>query len=486
MGQIPIANGFYQYESLPVSNQRCVNLYPVTPVVPALTDALLLGTPGLTELATTGESTEINRGAWRKNGIPYFVNGTKLYSLSKTTVDGVVTFSTTSLGTVEGTGRVSMANNTTELMILVPGGKGYIYNEDAGTPFTEITDADFRANGDPMYVVQVDSYFVCTTDENKVICSNLNQGGVWDALDFGSAEFNPDNTVAPVVVNNQLYITGEITTEENRNVGGAGFPFERTNVFLDKGCIAPFSIVKANQTFYMIGKGENEAPSIWQFAGTQFNRKSTDAIDTLLQSATETELAEAFGMYYSRKGEFFLIFTFGNTTIAFDLVSEKWHERETYLDSGTSTWRSPTGILEQYRWRVNSLVTAYNRLLVGDMFDGRIGELTADDYSEYGEHIHSYFTLQPFFSEDGVALPSLEMTMESGVGNDLTPDPVVSMAKSVDGKVFGSPRLRSMGKKGETTRRIVWRRNGRVNRMLVLKFACSDFVKKVFIRLDAK
>lgn len=487
MGQIPIANGFYQYESLPVSNQRCVNLYPVIPQGKSLTEGLLIGTPGILQLTTSGETQQVNRGSWAKNGIPYVVNGTTLYSVDYAIDEvGVETFSMSALGTIEGTGRVSMANSPIELVILVPGGKGYVYNEGAATPFEEITDADFRANGNPMYVVYVDGYFVYTTDENKIISSNLNQGLVYDALDFGSAESDPDNVRAPVVVNNQLYITGVITTEENRNIGGSGFPFQRTNVFLDKGCVAPFSIVKANQTFYMIGRGEKEAPAVWQFSGTQFSRKSTDAIDVLLQRATKEDLENAFGMYYARRGNFFVIFTFGNKTLAFDLVTEKWHERETTLDSGVSRGREASGYEESYRWRVNSIVSAYNRLIVGDSFDGRIGELTTLEFSEYGGSILSYFTLQPFFSEVGIAIPKLEMTMESGVGNDICPDPQVSMSKSEDGKVFNGERLRGIGKKGEFNRRIVWRRNGRSSRMLVLRFACSDMVKKVFIRLDAE
>ncbi len=175
MSQIPIANGFYQYEALPISNQRCVNLYPVVPQIASLSDGILLGTPGIEQIASTGTIEQQNRGARVKEGIPYFVNGVNLYRLHKTvSAEGVESFSTVSLGEVEGTGLVSLANSPTQLMILVPGGKGYIYNESAGTPFAEITDADFRANGEPTHVVYIDGYFVCTTDTNKIISSSLN------------------------------------------------------------------------------------------------------------------------------------------------------------------------------------------------------------------------------------------------------------------------------------------------------------------------
>lgn len=474
MPQIPITNGFYQSESLPLSNQRCVNLFPVIPQEPSLSEGSLFGTAGIEYLTSTGLVQQKNRGSWVKNGIPYFVNGSTLYSLDRSVDgDGIITFSTTALGTIEGKGRVSLANSPTQLMILVPGGKGYIYNEDAGTPFQEITDSDFRANGDPLFVVYFDTSFVCTTDEDKVIVSDVNDGLSWDALIFGSVESDPDSVVAPIIVNNQLYITGTVTTEGFSKIGGSGFPYQRNNVFLDKGCSAPFSLIKTNQTFFMLGKGKDEDTSIWQFNGNDYIRKSTDAIDALLNKASDTEILEAFAMYYAQNGRFFISFTVAGNTFVFDLASEKWHERASKIDN------------EECAWRVASIVTAYGLTIVGDCVDGRIGYLEQSLYSEYEENMDSFFTIQPFFNLDGISLPYLCMTMESGVGNDADPDPQVGFSKSSDGITFPpTSRLRSVGKKGEFRLRQVWRRNGNVDKMTVLKFSMSAKTKKVFIRLD--
>ncbi len=282
---------------------------------------------------------------------------------------------------------------------------------------------------------------------------------------------------------------GEITTEEFGNIGGAGFPFQRTGVFLDKGCVSPFAVIKANQSFFMIGKGLNESPAIWQFTGSAFQRKSTDAIDTLLQKASKEELDEAFGIYYGSKGDYFVCFTFSNRTLVLDLVTEKWHERESILDQDTEAARALVwgyGDEASFRWRVNSLVTAYDRVLVGDSEDGRIGVLDYEEYAEYENSMLSYFVVQPFFSAEGVTMPKLEMTMESGVGNDYVTDPQVSQSISGNGKVFGPEKMRSVGKKGQFNHRIVWRRSGRYDRMAFLRYAISDRVKRVFIRLDAK
>ena len=479
MSIIPLANGFYVSESKPISNQECVNLYPVTQQVKSLNKDNLLGTPGLNGLTSTGLIEEVNRGSIVKNGIPYFINGTTLYNVIKTTdSEGAESFVSNALGIVAGTARVSLATNGKQLFILVPGEKGYIYNEDStSTNFVEITDLDFRASGNPTYVVFIDSYFIWTTDQDKIISSNVNNGLLWDALDFASVESDPDNVVAPVVLNNQLWITGTITTEgfqAIRQTGVPGFPFQRNNVFLDKGCSSPHSLVKANQSYFMIGRGQDEKACIWQFINSTYKKISSIAIDNVLQSYSQTELAEAFSIYYGEKGQFFVCFILPNTALVYDLITNKWHERKSRINEETT------------RWRVNSLVTAYDRLLVGDVVDGQIGELKKDVYTEYGIDIVRTFSLEPFASMDGFSIPYIEITMESGVGNETAPDPQVALSISRDSKIFGPPKNRGIGKAGEFQRRIVWRRNGRVKRFSVMKFRVSDPVKIVFIKLEAK
>jgi len=118
---IPIASGFYESESLPISAQECVNWYPNIVQSSGLSQETLFGTDGILELASTGTVAEINRGSLVKNDLAYCVNGTTLYRVNRVMVAGVPdTFTTTSLGTVPGSGNVSMAENDTQLMISKP------------------------------------------------------------------------------------------------------------------------------------------------------------------------------------------------------------------------------------------------------------------------------------------------------------------------------------------------------------------------------
>jgi hypothetical protein len=100
---LPIASGFYESESLPISAQRCINLYPNIVQAQALSQETLLGTPGIRQLVTTGSINQQNRGIHVKNGILYFVNGDKLSRLDKDADDN---FSYLELGTITGSGIV--------------------------------------------------------------------------------------------------------------------------------------------------------------------------------------------------------------------------------------------------------------------------------------------------------------------------------------------------------------------------------------------
>lgn len=398
--KLQIANGFYESNSLPLANQECVNMYPNLPQTQgALNAESLFQSPGISEFVSGEIVGDSSRGSAEMDGLGYFVAGTTLYRLNS---DG----SKTSLGTIEGTGLVWMPDNGTQLMILVPGIIGYIYTVAAG--LAEITDADFFANGNPQTTVFIDSYFMCSTDTKKYIISANNDGTAWNALDFGTAESDPDVIVAIAVSGNQAYILGSTTTEGVQNIGStitSLFPFRRSGLFLDKGCSAPFSVVNSSGSFFMVGKGAKESPAIWQFTGNNYQKISSTAIDTYISSLPQAEVEVAFAMAYAIDGAYFIAFSFPETTFEYNLVTKKWHERKSIVEEN------------EQRWRVNTILTSYGKTFAGDSFDDRIGVLDPNIYSEYDNDIIKIFTCQ-VFDDGGIpfSLSRIELTIESGTG----------------------------------------------------------------------
>lgn len=486
---LPFTGGLYKSRSLPISAQEASNLYVHINEKGGLSPESLFGTPGLDQLATSGGALETNRGAHVMAKIAYYVNGATLYRLTRTITGAGDTFTLDSLGTIPGSGRVSMADNGTQLMVVVAGtpSRGFIWVEDT-TTFTEIVDVDFVANGNPQHVTYIDSFFLLTTDSKKFIISALNDGLAYNALDFGSAEADPDDIVAPLVVNNQLYIAGAETLEPFRNAAattGAGFPFIRVEGgVISTGVQAAFSIVNVSlrgggSTFFFIGGDANDEPRVFNFTGAGVAVVSDDGIDTLLEALTDTQLSNVFAWTYSQGGETFVGFRLPTTTIVFGIKSLRWHERKSF--------EIVDDISNEITWRVNSVVKAYGLILVGDNQDGRVGSVDLEDFDEYGQNIIRTFATIPFSNNTKrILVPSVELTCESGVGNDVDPDPMVSMDRSVDGgKTFTPRRERRLGKKGENKKRQIWRKNGRAARFELFRFTTSAKVKIVFIKLEA-
>lgn len=464
---LPIASGFYRTDSLPISAQSCVNVFPVIEEAPALVPESLRGCPGATQVVS-GDSA--CRGSFSLNGSPYFVNGS---TLSRLESDGT---RTEIIGTITGTGPVSMAENGTQLCILVPGGDGYIYTVAGG--LQQITDSDFRANGNPTAVVFLDGYFVFTTDAKKIIVSALNNGLSYDALDFGSAESSPDEVVAPAVLYNQLFIGGNTTFEAFSNVGGAGFPFQRSNLFLQQGVSARFSIQTTPDTFTWIGGGVKQQPGVWVVDGNQTRKISTRGIDRLLREVTPSQLAATTSWSYGQDGLYFVGWNLPTTTIVYDFTSGRWHERKSRILTSTNEY---TVTASRYR----NHILAYGELYCGDSEDGRIGELSLNTHSEYGEEILREWTTQPFQNNlQPFSVPYIELQMESGVGGVDTANVVMSRSTN-GGRDFLTPRARPFGKQGEYNRRAIWRRNGRPKMTDMYRFTITDKVKVSAIQLIA-
>lgn len=468
-----IANGFYQSDSLPISAQQCVGWIPNIVPVPALNQEVVFGVPGLTQRSTVSAlEVDNDRGGLTFKKRSYFVKGNTLYRHNQDSTND-------DLGTIEGTGFVTLPENGSQMMILVPGGKGYIFTDDPDT-LVEIVAAGFTANGAPQFVIYIDSFFIATTDEKKFIKSAANDGTSWDALDVEEATSSTDDAVVPFKLKNQLFIGGGNSIEGyNNSPSGSDFPFVRSGLFFDEGISAPFSVINIQDRLLFIGQGEDESPVVWQLLGNSTTKISTPAIDTILGELTQTELEDIRATRYSQRGQYFARFNLPNTTFVFNTITERWHEEKSLIIEDGET--------EITRSRINTIITAYGKLLVGDSKDGRIGEIDIRVYKEYGQPILRIVSGQPFSNQGkGFTVPSIELTMEAGVGNDDDPDPQIRMDRSANGgKTFGPERTRSIGKVGEYGRRTIWRRNGRASRFETFRWTMTDAVKPVIIKAEA-
>ena len=460
---LPIATGYYTSEILTLAAQTCSNWIPIKPVAGALNPRALLDRKGLTSFATlSGE----HRGAIDFNGVYVTLNGNTLSSI---TTDATVT----TLGTVTGSGRVSIAKNDDFVVIVTNLGDCFYYN---GSSVIQVTDTDYT-DLNATTVTFVDGYFIFSSfDGSQFFLSGLNDPSSYSALDRSTAEERPDPIVSVFAYNNLLHVAGTETTEKyNNRGGGVSFPFQRiTGASNSIGCYARYTPIEYGDAYAFIGGGKNEGAQVYLLSGGQPQAFSTPSIDTELQKFNDAELAQAFSFVWQQNGQSLIAFTINSDrvtdrTFCFNMTSGEWFE----LKSGTSAFRG------------KSVTKIYNKFLVGDS-SNKVGYFD-DVHTDYGDTIFREKASQPFLSADGddYRLGRIEAWFEAGTGDAAT-SPQVMMDFSDDlGKTWSNETWRGIGKVGQYGVRAQWRKQGLVNRNRVYRFKASDPFKFNFMKLTA-
>ena len=495
---LDIAQGFYVSDSLPISAQQCVNFYVSLPQTSTITDANLFGTPGIKSLIV-GEAGEICRGAHVFAGVAYFVINNNLVKLVRSISGGNELFTKVVIGTIPGVQRVYMADNGLQLCIVaVPDavtiGKSFIYTLSSDA-LVEITDTDF--DGPASSVVYAGGYFSFhKSDGKKFFTSNLNNGLAYDALDFNVAESDPDQIRGQGVLNDQLYILGSETTQQFRAIGRVPSPFAPiVGSTIDLGVTAPQTIVKFGGGLCFVGASVNESPAVWIIKGGQKRKISTNSIENeFSRLKIDTIPEQVFSWVYAESGAYWMGISVPGTCYVYDLVNERWHERQSIDGSKLD------------RYRCTHMVNAYGRILLGDSQTGNIGALDESLFTEYEVLTPRFVTSRPFDNKgDSVNVASIEAVVESGVGlsNDITVltgksargvptegtgglDPKIVFSWSDNGaRTFDGHIPRSLGKIGEYDVRPTWSRLGVFPRSRVLKFSISSPTKSTIIKIEA-
>mgnify|MGYP000055945031 FL=1 len=480
--EIPLGNGFYVSESLPVSHQLCQNLFPNYPESDASSQAQLFTRQGLSKIEDTG-GVSANRGARVMAGIPYFVNGNVLWRLNRTIDSSGESFSLDNLGTISGNGFVSMADSGTELVVVVPStADAYVYSVSGG--FQKITSVDFIPSPATIVnsVVFASGVFVFSADKAIVFESNVN-----DALTYDTANFFIYNNARNDVVglheyNEQLYVFSSTTSAvyAPTNLDELGSLFTKVQGYeFTKGLSSQFAIFDFGSSFVMMGQGFNETPKIYLFTGNGFEAISTTSIEYFLEKYTFSELADVFGFNYTFRGETFAVFSLNNNTFKYCLKASKMSSKNIWVEDRSEN------LANKSRWRVNSLVTAYDRLLCGDSESGIIGELTEDATRDYDQLIRYDFSVPSISSQNKtIRYRYLTMEIESGLTTGDT-ELAVEMNYSDDSKVFPDTGWTPQycGLQGEYNKTLTWSGLGNSKTPRVFRFRMTVPGKYSIIRL---
>ena len=475
----PILGSSYVARSVNAADNRMVNLFPEIVPEGGKEPAFLQRAPGLLLQQTIG--TGPIRGLWAQQNSAaafYVVSGNGMYALTS------LTGTPRLLGTVAGTGPVSIAYNGTQLFIAA-GATSYIYNEVIDQ-FAAIIDPDFPGAGTVSYL---DGYFVFNEpNSQKIWVTGLLDGASIDPLDFASAEGSPDGVVAVLADHRELWVFGTDTTEVWYNAGTSGFPLERIQgAFNELGCAAPFSVAKMDNQIYWLGQDARGRGVVYKAAGYVGQRVSTHAVEWQIQEYSD--ISDATGYTYQQDGHSFYVLNFpsANATWVYDVATQAWHECAALEDS------------EFTRHRANNMCNYQGNIVVGDYQNGNVYTFDLTVYSDNGQPqkwLRSWRALPTGQNNlRRTVQHSLQLDCETGVGLDLYPayaaqdlvtesgdflvtedlsylittsypaapgyNPQAMLRWSDDGgHTWSNEHWRSMGQIGQFGRRTIWRRLG--------------------------
>jgi len=425
---------------------RLLNCYAVQSAPEGRAPTAVMGSAGIDAFSTI--STGPQHAAIEFGGTLYCVAGNTFYSVDSNGVE-------TSIGTISGSGSVDIAKNTSQIAILRDTAL-WVYE---GGVLTAVSDADFTSRGGLKMAV-LDSYggFIEPNSGRFFIC-DLDDFTVYDALDFATAEGNPDNLVSIESNQRQFVLFGKDSIELWDNVGGTGFPFQRSgNGYVENGCIGKDATCMADNTVFWMDTDR----MFRKLEGITPRRISNDGCEQQWQDYATVSDAKVFSYIFD--GHTFVVVQFPaqGTTWVYDINTQEWHERASY---GFDYWRAS--------W----VVKVNGATFVGDTETGNIGEMSATSYSEWDNILSREATTGVIYGDNRWMFHGrLELDLEVGQGieSGQGSDPEIMLDLSNDGgRTFISKSSRKLGVAGQFSKRVHWEPLGR-SRERVYRFRVTD------------
>lgn len=395
------------------------------------------------------------RGSIMMAGVLYVVSGTGFYSVDPN-------WNATRLGTVSYfLTPVSLITNGLQIAIF-DGASGFVF-----TPATAVTPALFTKitlpfTG-PLSATYQDGFgLVNEVGTNAWWQSNLLDLTTWDALNFSTADAQPDNVIAIKSLKRECWLIKEHDAEIWINAGLPGFSFQRLEgVFIESGIVAPYSLAKAGEQLVWLSKSQEGEGIVVATEGYQLKRISTHFIEKRIQGFAD--MTDAVGYTYQDEGHLFYVlnFTTDNETWVYDFTASArlgepaWHRRAAFTEG------------QWFRHWGNNHCLAYGKHVIGDFQSGNLYAFNLNSSLDNGiqrRWLRSWRALQQP-EENPTRFDSLRIDMQTGVDVPSGTNPQCVLRWSDDGgRRWPVTRFAAAGKTGETARRIKFKRLGSTKR----------------------
>lgn len=381
--KLPLLSGDYQARSVIASAQRNVNLYMEKQAEDAPFPMTAYMRAGLTLLTNSG-NMGAGRCAYRSTtGVLFEVVGPNVYYTS-----GL--WARTLLGTIpDGATPVSMSDNGLVAIIVDGSSNGWCIDISMFPfRFAAISGQAGAFYGSTL-VDEVDTFFVLSrplTNQWYLSLSEVNfdnltgtvspdmTAAAFDPLDIAAKTGNPDPIIGVIVMHREAWLIGTETTEVWYDAGNADFAFgELPGVFIEHGCIAPYSICKQDLSVYWLSQDRQGQTIV--LTGNQYaaRRISTHAIEQQIQQYSV--VSDAIGYTFQQLGHVFYVLNFpsADATWVYDVSQELWSEW---------VWTDTNGL--EHRHRANNAAHVYGANVCQDWQTGALYQFDLGNYTDVG------------------------------------------------------------------------------------------------------
>jgi hypothetical protein len=202
-------------------------------------------------------------------------------------------------------------------------------------------------------VLFLNGYFLLLEQASlKVWFSELEDGTLWNALDFFARSNTADNVIGMVALHDQIKLFGSKTAEIYYNAGEADNPFLPYQGSISQdGAVSRFAVKTLGESILWVSKNECDVVRAMRAGSGEATVISTPAVEFAWASYSTT--ADVEMDCYEQEGHPFAIFTFptADATWVYDLREAQWHQR--------SRWDGTT----DHRWRVRGICAPGKQVL---------------------------------------------------------------------------------------------------------------------------
>ena len=276
--------------------------------------------------------------------------------------------------------------------------------------------------------------------------SNVNNGDIWNGLDFITKDSWPDNVLSILVSGPLLYLWGDDSFEVwQANPSSSTDPFARIDGASGRfGSVSPWGPISIEGNVYFLGSGEQGQVIAYVMNGFTPTRISQHGQEAVWYANGLGPGAISYT--YNEEGHTFWVINFGSQTWAFDTTTGAWHQRA----AGNTFTAYPTAY--------HSFIPQFGagKHLTGGPLDGVIYESRVSFYDDNGSDIYWQKALPHLYSAN-LRLYDYRMELEMETGLDSTGTGVITLDYSADrGHTFTGATTASTGALNAFTQRVYW------------------------------